>query len=100
MFKLLDIVIEVQITGVDPIPNSVYHEAGSLLVTYNNGPQSRFAIRPSVLSKELLGKAVMSVARGKVLDAIEAAQQLKDGEPVWLIAAKAATDEPRYLRYM
>ena len=44
MYKLTDYVVEVLITGLDPIPNSPYHTAGSALVTYNNGPQSRLSL--------------------------------------------------------
>lgn len=100
MYKLTDYVVEVQITGLDPIQNSLGHTAGSVLVTYNNGPQSRFALKSSLASKELLKKALLQVARGQVLDAIETAQRFKDGEPAWLRDAKAANKAPSGLPYL
>jgi hypothetical protein len=97
MYKLTDYVVEVLITGLDPIPNSPYHTAGSALVTYNNGPQSRFALRFSTTNKRQIKDAVLFRARGEVLDAIEALQRLKDGEPAWLRDAKVANKAPSYL---
>ena len=91
MYKLTDYVVEVHITGLDPIPNSLGHTAGSVLVTYNNGPQSRFALKSSGASRLQLRNAVLFCARGKVLDAIETAQRFKDGEPTWLRDAKQAS---------
>ena len=104
MYKLTDYVVEVHITGLDPIygegQNVIGREPGSALVTYNNGPQSRFALKPSLASKELLKKALLQVARGQVLDAIETVQRFTDGEPTWLRAAKAANKAPSYLPYL
>ena len=95
MYKLTDYVTEVQITGVDPVygPDGepTMYGAGSMLVTYNNGPQSRFALRPSTANKGLLARAVKLTARGCVLDAIEKMQRFKDGEPAWLQAVKQET---------
>lgn len=88
MYKLTDYVVKVHITGLDPIPNSPLHTGGSMLVTYNNGPQSRFALKPTGASRLQIRNAVLFCARGEVLDAIEAVQRFKDGEPEWLRAAK------------
>ncbi len=67
------------------------YTAGSMLVTYNSGPQSRFALKPGRASKGLLARAVKLTARGCVLDAIEKMQRFKDGEPAWLQAVKQET---------
>ncbi len=103
MYNLIDIVVEVEFTGVDPIYGPVEHEypigftKGTMVVTYNNGPRSLFALRPSRANKLHLKTAVMSVGRGKVLDAIETRQRFKDGDPSWLTAAKTANKRPCYL---
>ncbi len=94
MYKLTDYVVEVHITGLDPIPNSLGHTAGSVLVTYNNGPQSRFALRCSGASRLQIRDAVLFCARGKVLDAIEKVQRWKDGEPAWLTCARQGIYPP------
>ena len=104
MYKLTDYVTNVLITGVDPVygPDGepTMYGAGSMLVTYNNGPQSRFALRPSTANKGLLARAVKLTARGQVLNAIETVQRFKDGEPEWLQAAKEANKAPRYTHYL
>ncbi len=92
MYKLTDYVVEVHITGLDPIygegQNVIGREPGSALVTYNNGPQSRFALRSSGANRLQIKNAVLYCARGQVLDAIEKVQRWKDGEPAWLRDAK------------
>ena len=104
MYKLTDYVTNVLITGVDPVygPDGepTMYGAGSMLVTYNSGPQSRFALRPSTANKGLLARAVKLTARGQVLNAIEKVQRCKDGEPAWLKAAKEANKAPRYTPYL
>ena len=92
VYKLTDYVVEVHITGLDLIYGDDYsvlgRGPGSMLITYNNGPQSRFALKPSGASRLQIRNAVLFCARGQVLDAIEAVQRFKDGEPEWLRAAK------------
>lgn len=109
MYKLTDYVTEVLITGVDPIYDqekaeeiaaAIGYTAGSMLVTYNNGPQSRFVLKASRASRKHYEVAVLHTARGRVLDAIEAVQRWRDGEPAWLQAAKEANKEPRFLAYL
>ncbi len=98
MYELTDSVVEVQITGLDPVygPDGepTMYGAGSMLVTYNNGPQSRFALKASRASRKHYEVAVLHTARGRVLDAIEAVQRWRDGEPAWLQAAKEANKAP------
>ena len=100
MYKLTDYVVQVDITGLDPIPNSLGHRAGSVLVTYNNGPQSRFALKANSAPRKHYEVAVLYTARGQVLNAIETVQRFKDGEPEWLQAAKEANKAPRYTHYL
>ena len=104
MYKLTDYVVEVHITGLgliyDEDQNVTGREPGSMLVTYNNGPQSRFALKPSKANRLHIKNAVLFCARGRVLDAIERVQRLKDGEPAWLQAAKEANKEPRFLAHL
>ncbi len=104
MYKLTDYAISVEITGLDEILGEgnkvIGHKPGYLLVTYNNGPQSRFALKPSKANRLHIKNAVLFCARGQVLDAIERVQRLKDGEPAWLQAAKEADKKPRFLPHL
>ena len=98
MYKLTDYVVQVQITGLgliyDENQNVIGREPGSALVTYNNGPQSRFALKSSGASRLQIRNAVLFCARGKVLDAIEKVQRWKDGEPAWLTCARQGIYPP------
>ena len=105
MYKLTDYVVEVLITGLDPIYDDktqamIGRGPGSMLVTYNNGPHSRFALKANSAPRKHYEVAVLYTARGQVLDAIEKVQRWHDGEPGWLEAAKEAAKGPRYAPYL